>query len=159
MRLFHFLLMPHISSDNVLVHTDCIYKVSTWPKVVTPWLFSYMWKTIVEPDSATAFLMPYQSWYRDFRGGRLLQDVHDLAEYLALEPHNLLFHRECRLSCKVPYPTYLSGSWSGTLASRPCGICNANLHVMNSCKAPCRFVSFYLWWVSRNIPAWAFFRL
>ncbi|SFU13945.1 hypothetical protein SAMN05192562_10686 [Kosakonia arachidis] len=22
-----------------------------------------------------------------------------------------------------------------------------------------RFVSFYLWWVSRDIPAWAFFRL
>lgn len=29
MRLFRFLLMPYISSDNFLVHTDRIYKVTT----------------------------------------------------------------------------------------------------------------------------------
>jgi len=29
MYLFRFLLMPHISSDNFLVHTDSIYKVAT----------------------------------------------------------------------------------------------------------------------------------
>ena len=98
-------------------------------------------------------------WILRFWVERLRQDVHDLAEYLAQGPHNLLFRREYRSSYTVPCQAYLSGSWNGTLASTLCGICNANIHVMNSCKAPCRFVSFYLWWVSRDIPAWAFFRL
>ncbi len=49
MRLFRFLLLPHISSDNFFIHSHRTDKVASGPKMVSPLLTPDKWKTVIQP--------------------------------------------------------------------------------------------------------------